>query len=153
MTSISEILEHRHVRLQLEAKSEPDAVMEILASLDGDRRVKDFSAFSDAVNARNAAGIIENGCGICIAHGRTEAVSSLVMAAGRSAAGVPRREGDGEVKLFFVVGIPSAFSSEYLRIVGAIARICRDRRQLDRLLAAKTSRNFVELLAAGEVKL
>jgi len=153
MTSISEILEHRHIRLQLDAANEAEAVLEVLSTLDGDRRVKSFASLSDAVNARDAAGIVENGCGICIAHGRTETVSSLVMAAGRSVGGVPAREGSGLVKLFFVVGIPSAFSSDYLRVVGAIARICRDRHQLNRLLAAKTTRNFFELLVAGEVKL
>lgn len=153
MISISEILEPMHVRLQLEATGEREAVDEVLGLLAEDARVGDFAALRESVRARDAAGIVENGCGICIAHGRTESVSSLAMAAGRAAAGVPARSGEGLVRLFFVVGIPSAFSSEYLRIVGALARICRDRHQLNRLLAAKTSRQFVDLLAVGEAKL
>jgi hypothetical protein len=55
--------------------------------------------------------------------------------------------------LVFVAGIPGAFTSEYLRIVGAIVRICRDRRQLDRLLTIKEPERFVSLLSSGEVKL
>ena len=55
--------------------------------------------------------------------------------------------------LFFVAGIPSAFTSEYLRIVGAIVRMCRDRRQLRSLLLAKNAERFVTLLGSGEVKL
>lgn len=153
MITIPEILEPMHVRLQLGATEEQEAVAEVLGLLEGDRRVKNFPALSESVLARDAAAMVENGCGICLAHGRTESVSSLVMAAGRVTAGVPARTGDGLVKLFFVVGIPSAFSSEYLRMIGAIIRICRDRHQLDRILAAKTTRQFVDFLAAGEVKL
>jgi mannitol/fructose-specific phosphotransferase system IIA component len=52
-----------------------------------------------------------------------------------------------------VAGIPGTFNTEYLRIVGAIARICQDRHQLDRLLATKTKEDFLQLLEAGEVRL
>jgi PTS system fructose-specific IIC component len=153
MTPISEILKPEHVILALESTDKAGCVAEVLSRLDGDGRVGDFSALREAVLLRDAPAIEENGCGICIAHGRTESVASLVMAAGRSAAGFSSHDVSVPVKLIFVVGIPGAFNAEYLRIVGAIARICRDRHQLDRLLAAKTAAHFVELLAAGERKL
>ena len=38
-------------------------------------------------------------------------------------------------------------------IVGAIVRMCRDRRQLRSLLLAKSAERFVALLGSGEVKL
>jgi hypothetical protein len=52
-----------------------------------------------------------------------------------------------------VAGIPSAFDSGYLRAVGVIARLCRDRGMLDKLLGVADPARFVELLASGEVKL
>ena len=52
-----------------------------------------------------------------------------------------------------VAGIPGAFTSEYLRIVGAIVRICRNKRQLDRILSTKDPDRFVALLSSAEVKL
>ena len=60
------------------------AVEEVLAKLEGDERVKDLARLREAVLQEAAPAISENGCGICIAHGRTESVTSLVMAAGRS---------------------------------------------------------------------
>jgi PTS system fructose-specific IIC component len=153
MTPIADILRPDHVNLSLSAGDKNSAVTEVLSKLNGDPRVKDFSVFEKAVTARNAAAISENHCGICIAHGRTESVTGLILAAGRSTAGFPCREVADPVHLVFVAGIPGAFNSEYLRIVGAIARICRDPHQLDRLLAAKTASHFIELLVAGEVKL
>lgn len=153
MTPISGILQPEQVILNLEATGKPEAVQEVLARLSGHGQVRDFDALRDAVVKRDAPTIVENGWGICIAHGRTETVGTLVMAAGRSPAGFPSGEGEAPIGLVFVAGIPAAMSSEYLRVVGAIARICRDRHQIERLLAAKTARDFVDLLAAGERKL
>jgi mannitol/fructose-specific phosphotransferase system IIA component (Ntr-type) len=75
------------------------------------------------------------------------------MAAGRSNEGVPYPGSKDRVRFVFVAGIPGAFTSEYLRIVGAIVRMCRDKQQLRRLLLAKDAERFVALLSSGEVKL
>ena len=84
MTPIADVLQPDHVLLQLSAKEPPAAIGEVMATLEGDERVRDFAALREAVYGQPAPAISENGCGICIAHGRTELVSSLVMSAGRS---------------------------------------------------------------------
>lgn len=153
MIPIGDILQPDHVNLSMSATDKAGAVEEVLSKLNGDLRVKDFAILRKEVISRDAAAISENHCGICIAHGRTESVSGLVMAAGRSAAGFRVKEVPDLVHLVFVAGIPGTFNSEYLRIVGAIARICRDKHQLERLLAARDPAYFVGLLGAGEVRL
>lgn len=153
MTPIGEILQTEHVILSVAARDKDGAIQEVLSKLNGDLRVQNFSDLSEAVRKRDAAAIAENGYGICLAHGRTEAVFSLVMAAGRSAEGIRFPGLKEPVRLIFVAGIPSVFNSEYLRIVGAIARICRDQHQIDRLLSAKTPTDFLHLLEVGEIKL
>lgn len=153
MTPISDVLQPDHVNLALSAKSQSEAVEAVLSKLNGDPRVTNFAQLEEAVKARNAPAISENGWGICLAHGRTDSVTELVMAAGRVTPGFSCRDVKDPVRLVFVAGIPSAFDSEYLRIVGAIARICRDRHQFERLLAAKTPEDFIHLLGTAEVKL
>ena len=153
MTPIGDVLQPDHVTLALAARDPAGAVEEVIAKLDGDERVKNLSILREAILKEAAPAISENGCGICIAHGRTESITSLVMAAGRSTEGVRYPGLADPVKLVFVAGIPNAFTSEYLRIVGAIVRMCRDKRQLHRLLVAKDAERFVALLGSGEVKL
>jgi mannitol/fructose-specific phosphotransferase system IIA component (Ntr-type) len=153
MTPIADVLQPDHVILTLSAKEPSAAIEEVVATLEGDERVRDFAALSEAVYAQPAPAIAENGVGICIAHGRTELVTALVMSAGRSVEGIIFPKLSEPVKLVFVAGIPGAFTSEYLRIVGAIVRICRDKRQLDRMLSTKDADRFVALLSSGEVKL
>ena len=123
MTPIADVLQPDHVILTLAAKDPAGAIDEVLAKLEGEERVKNFALLREAVLAQPAPAIAENGCGICIAHGRTESVTSLVMAAGRSAKGIAFPELAEPVRLVFVAGIPGAFTSEYLQDRG---RHCAD---------------------------
>lgn len=153
MISISEILEAPHVNLTLVAKDQVAAVEEVLGQLNGDSRITDFGALRKAVLERNAPALEAGSCGICIAHGRTNAVHGLVMAAGRSPGGFQSPQIGQEVRLVFVAGIPSAFDSEYLRIVGTIARLCRDKTMIEKLLHVTDPGRFVDLLVSAETRL
>lgn len=148
MPSIESHLLAGSVDLALRTTDLPGCVRDVVGLLRGDDRVGDFDRLLDTIVARNAPLIEEDGCGILIAHGRTNAVNRLVLAVGRPlapAAGLPR--------LIFAAGIPAAFSSEYLRIVGVIARACRDNTSRDALLAAATPDNFISILSQTEKSL
>ena len=88
MISISDILIPSHINLALVGRDQAAGIDEVLFKLNGDTRVRDWGALSHAVTERNAPALACNGCGICIAHARTDAVHSLVMAAGRSSEGL-----------------------------------------------------------------
>ena len=126
MIPISEILTASHINLMLTSGTQEEGIDEVLSKLNGDPRVLDWAALKQAVHERNAPAISCGACGICIAHARTTAVQSLVMAVGRSAEGLTSSNIVEPVRLLFVAGIPAAFHFEYLRVVGAIARLCND---------------------------
>jgi len=88
----------------------------------------------------------DDGYGIVIAHGRTNSVTSLVMAAGRSPNGFASPHIAAPVRLVFVVGIPTALNQDYLRVVGTIARLCGKPETLQKLLQAPNARAFLDLL-------
>jgi len=153
MTPISDILFPAQVNLALNSKDQDAGVREVLSKLNGDPRVRNWEELSQAVITRNVPALTANGCGICIAHGRTQAVGSLVMAAGISPAGLVSPDIPDRVRLVFVAGIPLAFDSEYLRIVGAIVRLCSDEKNLEELLRVSDPARFIELLAGKEGEL
>jgi len=153
MIPISEILTPPHINLALAATSQAEGVDEVVSKLNGDPRVLDWGALKLAIDERNAPAISCGACGICIAHARTNAVQSLVMAAGRSSEGLASTSVTEQVRLIFVAGIPAAFHSEYLRVVGAIARLCSDKALLNKLLTVQEPEKFVELLSSAEAKL
>ena len=154
MISISEILLPEHINLDLHAPDSRTAVEELLFPLRGDIRISDWDALREAILERDAPAIPAGPeCAILIAHGRTNSVNSLVMAAGRSLAGFPADGIEGKIRLIFVVGIPTALSQEYLRVVGTIARLCGKPGHLEKLLAASKAAAFLQLLLDRENKL
>ncbi len=151
--TIDEILLRADVNLSLRADAKTAAVEEVLGQLRGDARVTNWEELRNVVIERDAPAIEHEGRCICIAHGRTKSVSALAMAAGRSERGIICPETRLRVHLLFVVGIPAAMDSEYLRLVGAIVRVCRDAAQMRELLAASDAASFVECLAAATERL
>jgi mannitol/fructose-specific phosphotransferase system IIA component (Ntr-type) len=151
MISIEDVLLPAHVRLEMPCKTKTEAVEKLLDLFRTDARVSDWNGLRDAIFSHDAPAIEENQCGICIAHGRTSAVRSLVLAACRiEGQGVSCPGVDSPLRLVFVAGIPSAFSHDYLRVIGAVARICHSPETLNRLLTVKEPSKFLHLLQSAE---
>jgi mannitol/fructose-specific phosphotransferase system IIA component (Ntr-type) len=93
------------------------------------------------------------GTEICIPHTRTGSVTGMVMSAGRSRNGIVVRDAELPVHFVFVIGVPVALAADYLRIIGALARIFKEPAAKDGLRQAKTADEFLELLGAAEMKL
>lgn len=130
------------VRLDLSAASLLGAVEQTARLLVKGDGVVDWAAFWPSVQDRQ---IVEPGrCGVCLAHGRSEKVKQLALAAGRLRQ--PVAAANGDVRLVFVFAIPSAMSEEYLRAVGALARTCGDGAKLERLMGAATAEELAGLL-------
>lgn len=154
MISLSDILLPEHINLHLDANDDTTAIEELLFPLRGHIHIKNWDALRASVLDRAAPAVsTEDGYGILIAHGRTNSVDSLVMGAGRSTNGFPSPHIKGQVRLVFVVGIPTALNQEYLRVVGTIARLCGKPEHLQKLLAAPTVREFLDHLLVWENKL
>ena len=83
--------------------------------------MRNFASLRQAVYAQPATAVSENASGICIAHGRTDLVTSLVMAAGRSPEGVAYPGLRDPVRLFFVAGDSKCF---YFRVLADCWRDC-----------------------------
>jgi len=148
----SGVLRPAQIALQLEVDTQSAAVRSLLELLRDDDRVTDFVALEQAVISRNAPALCENGIGLCIAHGRTNSVRSLVMGAARLVNPLPLTGdfcGKGELHLVFVAGIPAYLNSDYLRLVGAIARICSQTEGREALLATGTPEEFLSILEEG----
>jgi len=151
--TIPEILRPEDVNPHLRADEKTAAIEEVLGSLRGDERVTNCKELRNTVVERDAPAIEHEGRSICIAHGRTKAVNALTMAVGISEKGVVCPETKLRVHLLFAAGIPTAMDSEYLRLVGAIVRVCRDPKLMAKLLSARDGEAFVERLAAATERL
>lgn len=154
MISIPSVLKSSHIDLGLASPDATSAVTGLLELLRGDPRVLKWDDFHQAVLARDASPIASNGCGILIAHGRTNSVASLVMAAGISQQGIPHPLGETPpIHVVFVAGIPAAFNNDYLRVVGTIARLCGKTDLLSSLRDSASPAEFLSTLSLEEDRL
>jgi len=153
MITIGDILSPGHIALDLNAGTHVQAVAKVAEFLESDERVDDWDRFYSGLLAGSACMANDRGSALCIAHVRTQAVSAMIMAVGRSKEGIPLEKETARVRLVFVIGVPVALASDYLRIIGALARIFRTERGEAALLEAKTSAEFFKTLCALEMEM
>jgi mannitol/fructose-specific phosphotransferase system IIA component (Ntr-type) len=148
MTSLRDVVVPGGILLGVRAADSNALLEAVAARLAHAPGMRDFATFREVLAQKSQPFLDENGCGILLAHARTDCVSRIVLAAGRPVRPI---EGEGSpLRLAFVFGIPTALSTEYLRAVGSLARVCSDAERLAELLAAGDAEIFLSVLAAGE---
>lgn len=154
MITISDILRSDHVSLELKATEPKAAIDEVAFMLKNDPGVADWEAFYKGVHG--AAPCLpepSGGFALCIPHTRGECVSSMVMSVGRSDSGIVFPGNALPVRYIFCIGVPRALAADYLRIVGLLARVFKDRSAESELHDARTGEDFIAFLARREAKL
>jgi len=134
------------VDLHLKADNGEAAIQQLCDRLQSAGCVEDSRYFCQLIMAREAISSTALGSGVAFPHARTENVSSLVVAMGRSDTGIPFHEGQAPVRLLFVIGTPPTLIHEYLNLVGRLARMLRSESVRNRLLSAADEKEFVAAL-------
>jgi mannitol/fructose-specific phosphotransferase system IIA component (Ntr-type) len=139
MSGMARLLDPSRVRLDLPADSREGAADAAMALLRDDPRLASWEEFRRSVGGKQIVDLEGSDGAVLLAHGRDPAVREMTMAAARfSAPSCPR--------LVFVFAIPSAMAGEYLRAVGALARVCRQQDKLAVLLSAPDPETFAGTL-------
>jgi 2-O-A-mannosyl-D-glycerate-specific PTS system IIC component len=139
MSEAARLLDPRRVCLDAAADSRDGAVEAAVSLLREDPRIESWDAFRPWIGPKQVMDLEGSGGGVILAHGRSAAVKDMALSALRwnSPAG-PR--------FVFVFAIPSAMTEQYLRKVGALARVCRDEKKLAALASAATPEAFADAL-------
>ena len=153
MITIGDILFPEHILLDLKVGTHMRAVAKVAELVESDERVTDWERFYKGIIEGSACMANDHGSALCIAHARTNAVNAMVMAVGRSVEGIPLEGEPANVRLVFVIGVPVALASDYLRIIGALARIFRTAKGVEELLSAETPEEFLERLCTLEMEM
>jgi PTS system fructose-specific IIC component len=150
MSILTASLLPKDIKLHLKATDHRDALEETLSSLRRDSRIRDWEKLRSAL-LENSHNFNSNGqCPtIVLHHARTEFVTGLLLAVGRSLAGVSSGMSGEKVHLVFVAAIPFALNNEYLRVLGAVSRVCRQESTYRELLSATDPSGFMTVLEKG----
>lgn len=150
---ITSLLAPGRIALHVQSTKRTAALNEIAQLLVNDPDITNFGGFYDELLARDRLDTTSLGNGVALPHARTEYVKKVVMAVGRSDAGVPFEPNGELVKLFFMLGTPKAKPGDYLAVVSTLCKLLRDPSDRGALMASATPEAFIATLAGIEKRL
>lgn len=150
---LSRLLDPSRITLNVRSAKRTAAINEVARLLDGHAEVSNFQGFYNELLARERLDTTCLGNEVALPHARTEHVQEIVMAVGRSEAGVHFENGNQIVRLMFVLGTPKSNPGDYLQVVSALCKILKDASNRKALLEADSPGAFIAAVAAAEEKI
>ncbi len=149
---LAQLLDPTRVILKVQSTKRTAALFEVARLLDGHPDVTNFQGFYNELLVRERIDTTCLGNEIALPHARTEHVTRIVMAVGRSDPGVYFENSDQTVRLIFVLGTPKSNAGDYLQLVGLLCRIFKSPMGRETLLGAATPDAFVRAMLELEAK-
>jgi mannitol/fructose-specific phosphotransferase system IIA component (Ntr-type) len=147
---ISSLLKPEQIKMELTQQKRCNAINEVAQLLQSNPNVTNFAGFYEELLARER---IESTClgnEIAFPHARTDSLKGMVLAIGRSTQGVWFENSSETVKLIFVIGTPKRMVTDYLSVVGGLARLLKDSATREKLISAPTVEEFIATLTQAE---
>ena len=146
-----DLLDTERVRVPLAARSKESLLREMVDLLMGTEGRDRTEEVLRAVRERETVLSTGIGGGVAIPHAKTDAVSSLRIAAGRTSDGIDYDALDGEpVRLCFLLVGPESDAGGHVKALSRIARVVRSEAVRERLSAADDAAEFLRVLDEAE---
>jgi mannitol/fructose-specific phosphotransferase system IIA component (Ntr-type) len=140
---LTDLVDANQIALNLKARTQTEAMREMVDLLVAAGQLNNGDNFLAELQARERTNSTYAADGVAFPHARTKLVDQIVLGIGRSEEGVAWT-GKGEIAhLIFMIAVPERLISDYLTVVGAIARITKDPPVRTLLLHAETVNDFV----------
>lgn len=154
MMTFEQLLQPEHIELHPKARTRDAAIREIAALLTDSVQVLDVDELFEKVK-QSAPCVMDQEMefSLCIPHARTAAVTAMVISIGRFDRGLAIPGVEKLVRYLFCIAVPPEMATDYLRIIGLIARIVKDPDSEQQIYSAETPEEFIASIARLEAKL
>lgn len=142
----ADLLKPECVEMDLRADNAADAIRAVANLLGKNPAAPDIACLCKEVLAREEINPTALGSEVAFPHARTDCVSEIVVAAGRSREGILFEKTGERVHFIFVIGTPKNQVREYLALLGNLARAVKRPETRQKLMTAGDSRDFVSCL-------
>ena len=148
---LTDLLDSERVRVPLASVQKDQLLRELVDLVMGPGQESRSDEVLRAVLEREQVLSTGIGGGVAIPHAKTDAVSTLRIAAGRTASGVDFDALDGEpVRICFLLVGPEAEAGAHVKALSRIARVVRRESVRERLTGATTVDEFLRVLDQAE---
>jgi mannitol/fructose-specific phosphotransferase system IIA component (Ntr-type) len=145
---LSELLSPTRIRVPLTATDKDGVLRELVGLVENGGQCEEVLGAILERERQFPTGI---GYGVAVPHGKTPALSSLMVAAGTTPAPVPYETIDGEpVRLFFLLAGPESAAGAHVKALSRISRLVRRQPVRGQLLGAKTPEEFYRVVCEAE---
>lgn len=133
---------------EMKATSKNEAIEELLDLFLETKYIRNRQIVLEMLHTRETLGSTGIGKGVAIPHGRTTAASDVLIAFGKSEAGIDFDAIDGKpVNLFFmVIAPPHDEDNVYLPILGSLVTTLNTKTNRDKLKKVKTFQEFLSII-------
>jgi len=142
---LSDIVFENQIELELRAHTRDEALHELVGLMANNPGVINASALGAEIIEREKLSATVMNNDTALPHARSDNVSEIVLAVGRSRGGILFADGV-VVHLIFVIGTPKNSVADYLVCVGTLARLLRNKESLRHLTEAGTVSEFAQIL-------
>jgi len=150
---ITEILKEDAIKTDLEATDRDGVIREMVELLANANGLSNKDEIIEAVVQREELMSTGIGQGIGIPHAKTNGVSTLMAAFGRSKNGIDYHALDGQqVQIFFLLVAPEEQSGPHVKALARISRLLKHAYFRQVLLDAKSSKEVVDIIREEEKK-
>ncbi len=147
MVNIQDMLKKNFIIEDLKSKTKKEVLAELSDSFLRDDMSIDRDSIIDVLMERERLGSTGIGEGIAIPHGKLKGLEKLVVAFGRSKAGVDFDSLDGgPVHIFFLLMAPENSAGHHLKALAKISRMLKDISFRQALIKAESSSDLYDLI-------
>ncbi|HSH46485.1 MAG TPA: PTS sugar transporter subunit IIA [Longimicrobiales bacterium] len=147
MVLLSDLLSPDQVKVPLVATEKDDVLRELVDTLVAARCADDADEVLAAVRERESVLSTGIGNGIAIPHAKSNACDRLTLVAGSTREPIEFEALDGEpVQLLFLLVGPERAAGDHIKALGEVSRLVRKPELRQRLVDARDSQEFLQVL-------
>ncbi len=147
---LKDVLQPQLVRVNMQASTKNEAILELLDILESGGLLKDRAEAERVVFEREKSMSTGLEHGIAIPHGKTDTVSSLIVALATKPEGIDFECADGlPARILIMTLSPASVSGPHIRFMAEVSQLLRHADLRDRILSASTAEDVVHYLTNG----
>jgi PTS system nitrogen regulatory IIA component len=146
---LSELFDEKLFLLDIKSRKKEDVLAELVDLFVKEKYIRNREILLEMLHQREMLGSTGIGKGVAIPHGRTIAVSKLVIAFGRSSRPINFNAIDNKpVSMFFmVIAPPNDEGNVYLPLLGSLVTLLNVSKNRDKLMKIQTYKEFLSVMS------
>jgi fructose-specific phosphotransferase system IIA component len=148
---VYELLDKKNILTKFKSENKNDVINELVDLLKGDERVTDLEEIRKCVFEREEKMSTGVGKGFAIPHGKTNSVTDILAAFGKSEIPIDYNSLDGEpVHLVFLLIGKENLLAKHIKLLSRISRLMNNEEFRNRLVEADSKESILKLFQEEE---